>query len=496
MIRSKAVTPHKAMLELKTRVEHTNPNVQILALGVRICIFMYQLSDMCIKNSGPLFLEEIASPVFMDTITSVLRERPHLAAPVKTKILQCLQDWKHFAEARPKELGHIKEVVRELEQQGYELPPPDPNAVAAASVLTETLVAPEWDDKAVCTRCRAEFGTFLRKHHCRNCGRVFCYKCSSKTMPLPWYSIEEPVRVCDGCAKRKAPVSVTHTTATATVAPVPNQNEEQDGDLSRAIALSLQEQAHSRAANQSDAMARGEGCDAEEDPDLAAAIAASLKDWEEQQRRESTNPEAPIASVPAPEPAPASDIRMHSTSQRTLEVDTMDLDHILTFAQTVTQPGAAWKQAVPTQGLPQPIQNMQDKASASRGRLVRQLDLGHRRLRELSALHDKLVEVVNMYDKLLDAQWASPMTMYPVGPAQRPSSTALPGPVPMAPADPSFPGPSAPSAPYLPDPSYTREPLTNPTIPLYHVSPEPGRNSVPIYESVPPPQEEALLIDL
>ncbi|WFD26529.1 Vacuolar protein-sorting-associated protein 27 [Malassezia nana] len=447
MIRSKAVTPHKAMLELKTRVEHTNPNVQILALG---------LSDMCIKNSGPLFLEEIASPTFMDTITSVLRERPHLAPPVKTKILQCLQDWKHFAEARPKELGYIKEVVRELEQQGYELPPPDPNAVAAASVLTETLVAPD------------------------------------KTMPLPWYSIEEPVRVCDGCAKRKAPVSATRTAATAPAAAAPDQNEEQDGDLSRAIALSLQEQAHSHAVNRNETMGRGEGCDAEEDPDLAAAIAASLKDWEEQQQKESTNSEAPIASAPLP----VSDARMRSYPQRTLEVDTMDLDHILTFAQTVTQPGGAWKQAVPTQGLPQPIQNMQDKASASRGRLVRQLDLGHRRLRELTTLHDKLVEVVNMYDKLLDAQWASPMTIYPAGPAQRSSSTALPGPAPMAPADPSFPGPSAPSAPYLPDLSYTRESLTNPTIPLYHISPEPGRNSVPIHESVPPPQEEALLIDL
>ena len=36
------------------------------------------------------------------------------------------------------------------------------------------------DDDSVdsCYACRKKFGWFLRKHHCRACGRIFCYECS------------------------------------------------------------------------------------------------------------------------------------------------------------------------------------------------------------------------------------------------------------------------------------------------------------------------------
>lgn len=489
-IRSKAVTPLKAMQELKTRIEHTNPNVQILALSVRIGEFISQLSDTCIKNSGTSFLGQIASREFMDSMTSILRERPNLAPVVKAKMLQCLQDWKHFADARPNELGYIKDVVRQLEQQGYEFPPPDPIAVAAASVLTDTLVAPEWNDNNVCTRCRAEFGTFLRKHHCRNCGRVFCYKCSSKSMPLPWYSIEEPVRVCDGCAKRKGPVTIAQNPPSSTTAAVPRPNEQQDDDLARAIALSLQEQNQPRSGSTGPVSTRREGCDTEEDPDLAAAIAASLKEWDEQQKREAASmSHAPPVTTMEPLTTAKSKSRPH---QRALDVDTMDLDNILTFSQTVTQSNAAWKHAVPAKGLPLPIQNMQDKASASRGRLVRQLDFGHRRLRELSTLHEKLSEVVRMYDQLLDTQFGS---TYSSGAAHARSSntkefesvaSVIPSPRPLSHHDHATPPPSL-----LRDTVYTHVPLMNASSTPLESPALGGKGGHP-----PSHQDEALLIDL
>lgn len=60
-------------------------------------------------------------------------------------------------------------------------------------------VAPDWAEGEVCHRCRIQFNTFNRKHHCRNCGQIFCQKCSSKTIPIPKYGFEKEVRVCDSC---------------------------------------------------------------------------------------------------------------------------------------------------------------------------------------------------------------------------------------------------------------------------------------------------------
>ena len=34
-----------------------------------------------------------------------------------------------------------------------------------------------------CYDCRALFTTFRRKHHCRICGQIFCFKCASSVIP-------------------------------------------------------------------------------------------------------------------------------------------------------------------------------------------------------------------------------------------------------------------------------------------------------------------------
>ncbi|XP_039123643.1 protein FREE1 [Dioscorea cayenensis subsp. rotundata] len=56
-------------------------------------------------------------------------------------------------------------------------------------------------DEAVtkCASCGADFNAFVRKHHCRNCGDIFCDKCTHGRIALTADETAQPVRVCDRC---------------------------------------------------------------------------------------------------------------------------------------------------------------------------------------------------------------------------------------------------------------------------------------------------------
>ena len=41
------------------------------------------------------------------------------------------------------------------------------------------------------------FSITNRKHHCRNCGQIFCADCSNKQATMPNY--KKPQRVCEPC---------------------------------------------------------------------------------------------------------------------------------------------------------------------------------------------------------------------------------------------------------------------------------------------------------
>ncbi|KAL3639041.1 Protein free1 [Castilleja foliolosa] len=56
-------------------------------------------------------------------------------------------------------------------------------------------------DEAVtkCNGCGTDFGAFVRKHHCRNCGDIFCDKCTHGRTALTADENAPVVRVCDRC---------------------------------------------------------------------------------------------------------------------------------------------------------------------------------------------------------------------------------------------------------------------------------------------------------
>lgn len=55
------------------------------------------------------------------------------------------------------------------------------------------------EDAPRCMACALSFTAFRRRHHCRNCGGVFCNVCSNTTTPLPKFGLMKAVRVCRNC---------------------------------------------------------------------------------------------------------------------------------------------------------------------------------------------------------------------------------------------------------------------------------------------------------
>ncbi|XP_034027157.1 myotubularin-related protein 3 isoform X2 [Thalassophryne amazonica] len=89
----------------------------------------------------------------------------------------------------------------------------DPNCLSRCS--TELISDSSWEqvDKqdaemtrwypdhlaAQCYGCESRFWLATRKHHCRNCGNVFCTSCCDQKIPVPSQQLFEPCRVCRTC---------------------------------------------------------------------------------------------------------------------------------------------------------------------------------------------------------------------------------------------------------------------------------------------------------
>lgn len=56
-----------------------------------------------------------------------------------------------------------------------------------------------------CMRCHTQFWFGRRKHHCRNCGQLFCSECSDNLAPIPTEQLYHPVRICEDCFQKLYP---------------------------------------------------------------------------------------------------------------------------------------------------------------------------------------------------------------------------------------------------------------------------------------------------
>ncbi|KIK94674.1 hypothetical protein PAXRUDRAFT_827747 [Paxillus rubicundulus Ve08.2h10] len=455
-IRSKSAPAKDSMRALKRRLNHKNPNVQILALG---------LTDTCVKNGGDHFLSEIASREFIDNLVSILKI-PGLNHTVKSDILKYIQTWALAFEGKPS-LSYVGQIYKTLKSEGYDFPPKD--LAFANSAMVDTSTAPEWIDSDVCLRCRSAFTFTNRKHHCRNCGQVFDQQCSSKSIALPHFGITQAVRVCDSChskISRKAERSDKgHRHSASMYSPRHSSSRELfDAELQRAIQLSLQEVGTSsastkrsgyipyqpqpseppiidhtthpnRATNRRSSTPNASAINDEDDLDLKAAIEASLRE------ANLPKPSAPMEmssaeDTPSYSPSYGTTTAVYPSSYPptvtptpsapsvpklpNYDLEPLESDAILTFSQTVEQvhaQGGADMSRYPAVG------ELFDKANGLRPKLAMSLDDAGRKEQLLSEMHEKLSQAVKLYDKLLTDQISSHHTWRHTPPQQSRAAT-------------------------------------------------------------------------
>ena len=82
-------------------------------------------------------------------------------------------------------------------------------AVESSSSSSSASMGPRWmpdEETDFCTKCKVPFDWFVRKHHCRHCGIIFCDKCSRQRCLLPAsFQQRDPQRVCESCFEALAP---------------------------------------------------------------------------------------------------------------------------------------------------------------------------------------------------------------------------------------------------------------------------------------------------
>ncbi|KIK43851.1 hypothetical protein CY34DRAFT_803355 [Suillus luteus UH-Slu-Lm8-n1] len=489
-IRSKSAPAKDAMRALKRRLNHKNPNVQLLALG---------LTDICVKNGGDHFLSEVTSREFMDNLVSILK-MPGLNHSVRDDILKYIQNWSLAFEGKPS-LSYVNQVYKTLKSEGHHFPPKD--LALANSAMVDTSTAPEWIDSELCLRCRTPFTFTNRKHHCRNCGQVFDQQCSSKSIPLPHFGIAQAVRVCDAChnkLQKKAEKSDKgHRHSASMYSPRHSSARDlADAELQRAIELSLEEvgAAHGRRPGYVPTQPSTHNwhvsepplvdrkthpdrkvADADEDdPDLRAAIEASLRE------ASAPKPSAPVELTstdsynnvyamsqsypPTVTPAP------QVPKLAGYDLEPLETDAILTFSQTVEQVQAQGGRDMSRYPA---VNELYDKANGLRPKLAMSLDDTDRKEQLLSEMHEKLSQAVKLYDKLLTDQvshptWRrSPQQVHPTTiPVRQSTQTPVNGYSQWAPSNhhassissPVFSPPRTDPAQYAPQPLISRPTLS------------------------------------
>ncbi|CAF2561729.1 unnamed protein product [Rotaria sp. Silwood2] len=229
IVKTQEVTPKYTIQSIKKKLRHENAHVILNSL---------QCLESIVKNCGGSIHKEVAEKDVMDALKELAKNGPE---QIRDKVLQLIQCWSYG-------LGQQHKIFTDtynlMKLENYQFPP----LKESEAMFENDDVAPEWRDDKECFRCRQIFTTFIRKHHCRACGDIFCDKCSSKCCPIQKFGIDRDVRVCDLCYEKlttgvpltSKPASLSKPTPTPTT--TPNQTKTQaeiDEEESFQLALAI-----------------------------------------------------------------------------------------------------------------------------------------------------------------------------------------------------------------------------------------------------------------
>ncbi|XP_075152185.1 hepatocyte growth factor regulated tyrosine kinase substrate isoform X2 [Haematobia irritans] len=345
-INQKDTNPKNAFAAIKKKMNSTNPHTAYYA-----CLVL----ESVVKNCGAPVHDEVFTKENCTMLSQYLETTTH--ENVRAKMLELVQTWA-YAFRNSDRYQAIKDTMTILKAKGH----PFPELKEADAMFTKD-TAPAWADGLTCHRCRDDFTLTNRKHHCRNCGQVFCGQCSSKSCPLPKFGIEKDVRVCDGCyAQLQRPTSAKATvrsgesdlpaeylnSSLAQQVQTPPRKTEQElkeeEELQLALALSQSEAESKKQQEQQqkqtiaayrlqqrspspEAPAAPKEIQPEEtNPDLAKYLNRSY--WEQRKVSESplASPSAPSPMPPTPQsqtsqqlPLTANDFRPKSTDEQKID---------------------------------------------------------------------------------------------------------------------------------------------------------------------------------
>lgn len=201
------------------------------------------------KDDGQSVVTRIGGP--MTTSSGVAPSRP--SAPQRHSSSASALGERVAPSEHGGSLGAIRSAdlanAQEFRVPTHEVPT-RPSVSPAIHHLREQNLVPTWErdhDAPTCRGCSRKFTFFIRKHHCRRCGRIFCDSCSSQRAQLspdeliidpemPEMLLVEsagPSRICDPCeAERRLPEGLRNflSTPVSNTVDTWNQDEQHDNE--------------------------------------------------------------------------------------------------------------------------------------------------------------------------------------------------------------------------------------------------------------------------